>query len=172
MKKSSRKRKARELELSDELIGLQKERESVQAEHGAVKRRVSIATTTLEKAKQQVITLTATRNALIDQEKQFTEEVQRRGIEETDEVPNYETVYMRIQAIEEALRRLEPVNMRAIDEYNEVELRLSDLQGKRDTLFTEREQLLERIGQYEQLKRDAFMEAYTEHKCQFQRHFP
>ena len=51
--------------------------------------------------------------------------------------------------------------MRAIDEYNEVELRLSDLQGKRDTLFTEREQLLERIGQYEQLKRDAFMEAYT-----------
>ncbi|MGB9131560.1 MAG: chromosome segregation protein SMC [Methanosarcina sp.] len=154
-------KKSRELELSDELIGLQKERESIQAEHGAVKRRVSIATTTLEKAKQQVITLTATRNALIDQEKQFTEEVQRRGIEETEEVPNYETVYMRIQAIEEALRRLEPVNMRAIDEYNEVDLRLSDLQGKRDTLFTEREQLLERIGQYEQLKRDAFMEAYT-----------
>jgi len=154
-------KKSRELELSDELIGLQKERESVQAEHGAVKRRVSIAATTLEKAKQQVLTLIATKSALLDQEKQFLEEVQRRGIEENDEVPNYETVYIRIQAIEEAMRKLEPVNMRAIDEYNEVELRLSDLQGKRDTLFTEREQLLERIGQYEQLKRDAFMEAYT-----------
>ena len=70
------------------------------------------------------------------------EKSHRRGIEETDEVPNYETVYMRIQALEESLHRLEPVNMRAIDEYNEVELRLSDLQGKRDTLFTEREQLL------------------------------
>ncbi len=154
-------KKSRELELSDELIGLQKERESVQAEHGAVKRRVSIAATILEKAKQQVLTLIATKSALFDQEKQFLEEVQRRGIEENDEVPNYETVYIRIQAIEEALRKLEPVNMRAIDEYNEVEFRLSDLQGKRDTLFTEREQLLERIGQYEQLKRDAFMEAYT-----------
>jgi chromosome segregation protein len=154
-------KKAREIELSDELIGLQQEREKVQAEHSTVKRRVSIASTTLEKAKQQMLTLTATKNALFDQEKQFLEEILKRSIEETDEVPNYETVYMRIQAIDEALKKLEPVNMRAIDEYNEVELRLSDLQGKRDTLFTEREQLLERIEQYEQLKRDAFMESYT-----------
>ncbi len=160
-------KKSRELELSDELLGLQKERESVQAEHGAVKRRVSIATTTLEKAKQQVLMLIATKNALLEQEKQFREEVRKRGIEETDEVPNYETVYMRIQAIDEALRKLEPVNMRAIDEYNEVELRFSDLQRKRDTLFTEREQLLERIGQYEQLKRDAFMEAYIHINANF-----
>ncbi|MDY0129997.1 MAG: chromosome segregation protein SMC [Methanosarcina vacuolata] len=164
-------KKAREVKLSDELIGLQQEREKVQTEHNAVKRRVSAAATTLEKAKQQVLTLTATKNALVDQEKQFVEEILKRGIEETDEVPNYETVYMRIQAIDEALRRLEPVNMRAIDEYNEVELRLSDLQGKRDTLFTEREQLLERIDQYEQLKRDAFMEAYTSINANFKEIF-
>ncbi len=164
-------KKAREVELSDELLGLQQEREKVQAEYNAVKRRVSIASTTLEKAKQQVLTLTATRNALFDQEKQFFEEILKRGIEETDEVPNYETVYMRIQAIDEALRRLEPVNMRAIDEYNEVELRLSDLQEKRDILFTEREQLLERIDQYEQLKRDAFMEAYTSINSNFKEIF-
>ncbi len=164
-------KKAREVELSDELLGLQQEREKVQAEYNAVKRRVSIASTTLEKAKQQVLTLTATRNALFDQEKQFLEEILKRGIEETDEVPNYETVYMRIQAIDEALRRLEPVNMRAIDEYNEVELRLSDLQEKRDILFTEREQLLERINQYEQLKRDAFMEAYTSINSNFKEIF-
>jgi len=63
------------------------------------------------------------------------------------------------------------VNMRAIDEYNEVELRLSDLQGKRDTLFTEREQLLERIDQYEKLKRDAFMEAYTSINANFREIF-
>lgn len=164
-------KKAREVELSDELLGLQQEREKVQAEYNAVKRRVSIASTTLEKARQQVLTLTATRNALFDQEKQFLEEILKRGIEETDEVPNYETVYMRIQAIDEALRRLEPVNMRAIDEYNEVELRLSDLQEKRDILFTEREQLLERIDQYEQLKRDAFMEAYTSINSNFKEIF-
>ncbi|MGB9928730.1 MAG: chromosome segregation protein SMC, partial [Methanosarcina sp.] len=164
-------KKSRELELTDELLELQKERENVQAEYNAVKRRVSIAATTLEKAKQQVFTLTSTRNALLDQEKQFLEEIQRRGIEETDEVPNYETVYMRIQALEEALRKLEPVNMRAIDEYNEVEFRLSDLQGKRDTLFTEREQLLERIDQYEQLKRDSFMEAYISINSNFKEIF-
>ncbi|MEL7665433.1 MAG: chromosome segregation protein SMC [Methanosarcina mazei] len=164
-------KRKRELQLSDELIGLQNEREGVQAEHSAVKRRVSTAATTLEKAKQQVITLTATRSALFDQEKQLVEEIERRGIEDTSEVPSYETVYMRIQAIEEAMRRLEPVNMRAIDEYNEVEFRLSDLQGKRDTLFTEREQLLERIDQYEQLKRDTFMEAYISINSNFKEIF-
>lgn len=151
----------REFELSDELVELQQEREKVQGQYGAVKRRVSTASTTLEKVKQQVFTLTATRNALLDQEKQFMQEIEKRGIEETEEVPSYETVYTRIQAIEEALQKLEPVNMRAIDEYREVELRLSELQGKRDTLFSEREQLLERINQYEQLKKDTFMEAYT-----------
>lgn len=171
LEKKLEEKRARELELSDELIGLQRERESVQAEHSAVKRRVSTASTTLEKARQQVLTLTATKDALFDQEKQLVEEILKRGIEETDEVPNYETVYMRIQAIDEALRQLEPVNMRAIDEYNEVELRLSDLQGKRDILFTEREQLLERIDQYEQLKRDAFMDAYTSINANFKEIF-
>ena len=57
--------------------------------------------------------------------------------------------------------------MRAIDEYEEVELRLSNLQEKRDILSTEREQLLERIDQYEQLKRDSFMEAYTSINANF-----
>ncbi len=161
LKEKLDEKKTLELELSDKLIELQTERDSVNIEHSTVKRRVSIAATTLENAKRQVFTLTATRNALLDQEKKFTEEVQRRGIKETYEVPNYETIYMRIQAIEEALMKLEPINMRAIDEYEEVELRLLNLQEKRDILSTERKQLLERIDQYEQLKRDSFMESYT-----------
>ena len=161
LKEKLDEKKTLEIELSDKLIELQTERDSVKIEHSTVKRRVSIAANALENAKQQMFTLTATKNALLDQEKKFTEEVQKRGIKETDEVPNYETIYMRIQAIEEALMRLEPINMRAIDEYEEVELRLLNLQEKRDTLSTERKQLLERIDQYEQLKRDSFMEAYT-----------
>ncbi len=154
-------KKTLELELSDKLIGLQTDRDNVNVKHSTVKRRVNVAAKALENARQQMFTLTATRNALLDQEKKFTEEVQRRGIRETYEVPNYETVYMRIQAIEEALKSLEPINMRAIDKYEEVELRLLNLQEKRDILSTERRQLLERIDQYEQLKRDSFMEAYT-----------
>lgn len=154
-------KRKRELELSDELMDMQAERDRTQAEYSSMKRKVGAVRASVEKARQQVLTLGATRNSLLDQEKQLFEEVRKRGLEESDEVPNYETVATRIQAIEEALRKLEPVNMRAIDEYAEVELRLSDLQGRRDTLFSEREQLLERINQYEELKKDAFMEAYS-----------
>lgn len=151
----------REVELSDELLELQEERSRVQAKHASLKQKTGAARAVVETAQQQLLTLSATRAALLDQKKQLSEEVLKRGIEESEEVPSYETVATRIRAIEEALRRLEPVNMRAIDEYNEVELRFSDLQGRRDTLFSEREQLLERIGQYEELKKETFMKAYS-----------
>ena len=59
------------------------------------------------------------------------------------------------------MERLEPVNMRAISEYDEVENREGELQSRRDILFNERQELLQRITYYEKMKKDAFMEAYT-----------
>ena len=101
----------------------------------------------------------ATQAALVEQITELTVELAQRGIEETDDVPGSETVRTRISSIEKAMERLEPVNMRAIDEFNEVEARLEDLRSRRNTLFNEREQILERIKQYEVLKR--LLEAYN-----------
>ena len=107
-----------------------------------------------------MIALDATHSALLEQITELAEELERRGLEENEEVPNYETVRTRIESIERAMERLEPVNMRAIDEYDEVEIRLTDLKTRRDILVSEREQILERIEQYEKLKKDAFMETF------------
>lgn len=151
----------REVELSGELKELQEKRAWLQTEHASLKRKAGASRVAVEKAQQQVLTLSATRTALFDQEKQLSEEVLKRGIEAGEEVPSYETVSTRIRAIEEALNKLEPVNMRAIAEHEEVEARFSELQARRDTLFSEREELLIRIGQYEDLKKETFMEAYS-----------
>ena len=51
--------------------------------------------------------------------------------------------------------------MRAIEEYDEINARQETLVGRRDTLFSEREELLARIDQYEKLKLDTFMETYN-----------
>ncbi len=151
----------REEELADELKELQQERAALHDKHVSVKKEFDKIRSRFDEGNRQMMALRATKEALDEQVTELTEEIQRRGIEETDEVPNYETVRTRITSIEKAMERLEPVNMRSIDEYDEVETRLDELVSRRDTLSTEREQILERIEQYEQLKKDTFMEAFN-----------
>ncbi|ETA68289.1 chromosome segregation protein SMC [Methanolobus tindarius DSM 2278] len=156
-----KEKQQREMELADELKELQQERTRLHDEHLALKKEFDKFKARFDEGNRQMMALNATKEALDEQVNDLTEEIQRRGIEETEEVPNYETVRTRIASIERAMERLEPVNMRAIDEYDEVESRLDELVSRRDTLSSEREQILERIKQYEQLKKDTFMETYN-----------
>nr|WP_321497164.1 chromosome segregation protein SMC [uncultured Methanolobus sp.] len=158
---SLKEKQQREMELADELKELQQERARMHDEHVALKKEFDKFKGRFDEGNRQMMALNATKEALDEQVSDLTEEIQRRGIEETEDVPNYETVRTRIASIERAMERLEPVNMRAIDEYDEVEARLDDLVSRRDTLSSEREQILERIKQYEQLKKDTFMETYN-----------
>ena len=153
-------KKQRESELAEELRELQQERTRLHDEHLAVRKQFDDTKSKFEEANRQKLALDATKAALEEQVEELSEELQRRGIEESEEVPNYETVRTRISSIEKAMEKLEPVNMRAIDEYAEVELRLEELVTRRDTLATEREQILERITQYEELKKDTFMATF------------
>ncbi|SFM66842.1 chromosome segregation protein SMC [Methanolobus profundi] len=160
LEETLKEKQQRENELADELKELQQERVRLHDEHVAVKKEYDKIRVRFDDSTRQMMALKATKEALDEQVTELAEEIQRRGIEESEEVPNYETVRTRIGSIEKAMERLEPVNMRAIDEYDEVEARLDDLVTRRDTLSSEREQILERISQYEQLKKDTFMETY------------
>ncbi|MDG6244202.1 MAG: chromosome segregation protein SMC [Methanolobus sp.] len=155
-----KEKQQRESELADELKELQQERTRLHDEHIAAKKEFEKIRLRFDESNRQMMALKATKDALDEQVTELKEEIIRRGIEETEEVPNYETVRTRITSIEKAMERLEPVNMRAIDEYTEVESRLDELVTRRDTLSTEREQILDRIMQYEKLKKDTFMETY------------
>ena len=53
------------------------------------------------------------------------------------------------------------VNMRALEEYDEVLARESVLKEQIETLTTERIQLLEKMGGYEQDKKESFMKTYN-----------
>jgi chromosome segregation protein len=63
---------------------------------------------------------------------------------------------------------LEPVNMLAIDEYDEVQAELEDLQAGRETLVEERDGIEDRIESYEAQKKATFMEAFEAIDEQFQ----
>jgi len=62
--------------------------------------------------------------------------------------------------IEEQLRSLEPVNMLAIAEYEQIQARLGDLSAKLETLHQERTELLLRIENFSTLRRQAFLDAF------------
>ncbi len=95
------------------------------------------------------------------------------SVEETEpeEIPDLETVEKNVRRLERQMTRLEPVNMKAIDDYEQVETILSRLTEKRDELDEEREAIEERIDRYDRLKRENFMAAYEAINEQFQHIF-
>ncbi|WP_462272690.1 chromosome segregation protein SMC [Methanohalophilus sp.] len=154
-------KKQREEELTGELRQLQVERENKETAYSTQRDEVDRVKNRYERAENQKMALEATLDSAKEQIEELREEITRRGLEETEEVPGYETVRTRITSIEKAMEALEPVNMRAIDEYEEVEQRIVDLKSRRAILFNEREQIMDRIDQYDNLKKETFMEAYN-----------
>lgn len=65
-----------------------------------------------------------------------------------------------VEKLERRMRALEPVNMKALDEFNQTEKRQQELDENLDTLADEKEQITQRIAGYDQLKKETFMEAF------------
>ena len=166
-----REKKEREEELSIELAQLQKERENIQKTYNDTEEEVLRIKTAIKGLETEIIGLDATMEAIKEQISEMQKEVEERDLDESIEVPTSHEVQTRIKSIERGMERLEPVNMRAIDEYSEVEEREKDLQARRNTLFHERKELLKRIKQYEQMKKDAFAEAYNNINTHFKEIF-
>lgn len=82
---------------------------------------------------------------------------------EIDDVPfdePYEAVLAGLRTLESQLESMNDVNMRAIEDYDNVERRRQDLSSRKDTLFNERVEILERIDRYGQMKKEALMAAF------------
>lgn len=81
---------------------------------------------------------------------------------EADEanLPPVEELQARLRVNEERLKAMGPVNQRALEDYAELEARRNELGGQRDKLDKERKELLERMDKCEEMKREAFMDAF------------
>ncbi|AFO59008.1 chromosome segregation protein SMC [Natrinema sp. J7-2] len=82
------------------------------------------------------------------------------GDYDPDDVPDHETVLDMIDYLQTDMAAMEPVNMLAIDEYDEVRSELDDLEAGRETLVEEADGIRDRIEQYETQKKQTFMDAY------------
>ncbi|WP_276251536.1 chromosome segregation protein SMC [Haloarcula rara] len=90
------------------------------------------------------------------------------GDYDPENVPDHETVESEIERLTAEMEALEPVNMRAIEEYDRVADDLEELEEKMATLVEEADGIRERIDTYEQKKKATFMESFDEINEQFQ----
>ncbi len=151
-------------QLDCELSSLQEERTGVQQQRETAATKLGEAERQLDQVRWDAQALIATRDALGEQIDTLRSEIERSGItepiDEQGEIPTEEEVRTRIRGIDSAMEKLEPVNMRALEEYEEVDARASTLKERTETLSVERNEIIDRIDKYETLKRQTFFESY------------
>jgi len=90
------------------------------------------------------------------------------GDYDPENVPDHDTVESEIERLTGEMEALEPVNMRAIEEYDRVADDLAELEEKKETLVEEADGIRERIDTYEARKKETFMASYNEINEQFE----
>ena len=83
------------------------------------------------------------------------------GEYDPESVPDHHQVRSEIGRIEAKMEALEPVNMLAIEEYDEVEKDLEAIEDGKTTLEDERAAIRDRIDRYEAEKKESFMQAFS-----------
>ncbi|UIP01188.1 chromosome segregation protein SMC [Halobaculum sp. CBA1158] len=144
-------------ELEDELADLKEEREGVKESLREAKAERDDQENEVERVVSTLESLRETAERLEWEIDSLEEQV---GSYDPEEIPDHDTVESEIDRLQEAMEELEPVNMLAIDEYDDVQADLDDLRERRDVLVDEREAIEERIDRFESQKRATFMDAY------------
>ena len=90
------------------------------------------------------------------------------GDYDPEEIPDHEEVASEIDRLEREMEALEPVNMLAIDEYDDVAEDLAELEDKKGTLVEEADGIRDRIDTYEAKKKATFMDAYESINAEFE----
>jgi len=152
-------------ELEDELADLKEDRSELKEE-------LSEAKTERDEQREKVSKVKNRLDSLQSAADRLSEEIEEleAAVEEYDpeDIPDHQEVTQNIERLERAMEKLEPVNMLAIDEYDDVEAELDDLEERKATLVEEREGIRERIESYEQQKKETFMAAFDGIDEQFQ----
>ncbi len=144
-------------DLEDELADLKDERADLRDELDAAKEARDEQREAIRRVETTISNLTDSAESLRAEIAELEEVVDEY---DPEDVPDHDEVEATIERLEAEMAALEPVNMRAIDAYDEVEADLDDMQERRTTLVEERDGIRERIESYEAQKKEAFMEAY------------
>lgn len=169
-------------EMEQKVSVLSEELESMRQAKESIHERVTQTEIERTKFDQELIRVKEQRNAhkiahydVEQQLLQVKEEIEKILAENPQyQAPNAGTVEQlkqQVERLERRMRALEPVNMKALEEYNQTSERQQELADNLETLADEKEEIIQRIDGYGQLKKETFMEAFTAINQNFQQIF-
>ncbi len=112
----------------------------------------------LSQLKQEVL------KSEIEELTEWQEQYQNNNLSEQE-------VKAELEKVERKMTALEPVNMKAIEEYEEVFQKLNEIKMRCEGLSKEREEIEKRINSYSEHKRKSFFEAFNDVNKHFQEIF-
>lgn len=151
-------------EIGEKLGELQQKRDELQKNVIELEKTKTTAQTRLERIQEQIEAFKDRRKELEPELVQIKEELQAAGynLNSLQQIDiSIEEVNKRISSLDRQMEALGAINMRAIEAYDEVLLRKTELQNRLETLESERQQINERMLGYEDLKKKAFLETFN-----------
>ncbi len=161
-------KRAEVLSIEEELRELKGEREDVRADLEEAREARDEKRSAVESVESDLADLEDTRERLSWEVEELAADV---GDYDPGDVPSHHEVVSEIGRLESEMEALEPVNMLAIDEYDEVQADLDDLEDGKATLEEERGEIRDRIDSYEAQKRETFVDAFEGINEHFERIF-
>jgi chromosome segregation protein len=151
-------------EIDVELQRLQEERDKIQAQLIQEEQKKYNLTRDLSLIEEQVLAYQARKKELLPEIEAVKAELIEAGIQldalPEEELPGAEDITRNIQKLERQMEAMGPVNMRSLQDYDEVISRHQELTDKIGTLSREKEDLGIKISGYSELKLHAFMTAF------------
>ncbi|MBR2068201.1 MAG: chromosome segregation protein SMC [Candidatus Gastranaerophilales bacterium] len=150
-------------ELGKNLIELQKKRDEFQDELVNLKTSKNKVNDNLERLSEQEESYKARRKELEPILENIIKEFETAGINYKDlektEI-SLDEINTKIARLQKRMEELEPVNMRAITQYDSVMERQSENKQKVETLENEKNEIKTRMNGYQNLKKETFLDAY------------
>jgi len=157
--------------INSELGELQEERDKFQTEVVTLETNKNGLKLKIERLIAQVEAFKVSRKEKEPELETIREELISQGYEIAQLSPttiSVEDVNKNITRLQKRMEEMEPVNMKALTEYDEVKNRKEELKNKIDTLTREKEQIVERMNGYEDLKIKSFKETYDNVNTNFE----
>lgn len=169
-------------EMEKRVNTLSEELEALRRQKDAIHEKSTACQIERTKTEQEIMHIGQQRNErksvhfdLVRELATLQEEINRLKEEKPDyEPPSAATVEQlkhQVERLERRMRALEPVNMKALEEYNQTDERQKELNQHLETLALEKEEILQRIAGYDELKKRTFMEAFDQINHNFQEIF-
>ena len=157
-------------EIKEKLGDLLKERDDINKQLVDIQTEHNLKLKELEDIAEQIESFKARRREIEPQLEVARQDLLDSGVE----IEKLEPVKMSIDELNSKIQRLSKrmddlgaVNMNAIAQFDEVSKRQKELKDKIDTLTKERQDIINRMNGYEQLKKEAFMLTYDNINANF-----